>query len=358
MKSNSLFISQIVPDSLVEKLNCSPAANNFCMKISATKHFQKHISIPPLNVTKKFKEEDKDRNILYYTFRFLPHVSMLRYINSIMENIWLYFYILKSEQQNIWYYNIFPGDILSYWLLKIFSRKHIYVLLADFNSSRYPKLLSELILFSLKKAKGVISLSGRCYSVNSNFHCIPGIIMSDQIRFANRPNNIRKKFLLSGTLNRNLGLFMAIDSFKLIPDVELIISGRINESDKLLLKNYDNIKYTGFTDSYVEYCEILNQTDFILSFRDPDAPVNFYNFPSKILEALSLNIPVISTIKYPELEGINYLYVEYDVNSIVRLIKKIVKGEMEILNNSIEVIENKFSEKIWIAKFNELECCN
>jgi glycosyltransferase involved in cell wall biosynthesis len=356
MKSNSLFISQIVPDHLVRKLKCSQAANNFCIKIYATGHFQKQISIPPLNVRKKFKEEDKDRNILYHTYRFFPHVSMLRYINSIIENIWLYCYILKSEQQNIWYYNIFPGNILSYWLLKACSRKHLYVLLADFNPYRYPQLLSKLILLSLKKAKGVISLSRRCNEVNSNFHCIPGIIMSDQIRFTGRPNNIRKKFLLSGTLNKYLGLFLAIDSFKLIPDVELIISGYINASDKLLLKDCDNIKYTGFIDSYTEYCEILNQADFILSFRDPDATVNFYNFPSKILEALSLNIPVISTIKYPELEGVNYLYVEYDVNSIVRLIKKIVKGEIEILNNSIEVIENTFSEKVWTAKFNELEC--
>jgi glycosyltransferase involved in cell wall biosynthesis len=116
-----------------------------------------------------------------------------------------------------------------------------------------------------------------------------------------------------------------------------------------------NIKCSVFIDYYIEYCEILNQTDFILSFRDPDATVNFYNFPSKILEALSLNIPVISTVKYPELEGVNYLYVEYDVNSIVRLIKEIVKGEVEILNNSIEMIENAFSEKVWITKFNKLE---
>jgi glycosyltransferase involved in cell wall biosynthesis len=232
-------------------------------------------------------------------------------------------------------------------------------LLADIDTVRYPKLLSKLlsklILLSLQRAKGVISLSGRCNGVNSNFHCIPGIIMSDQIRFISRPNHIRKRFLLSGTLNRQMGLYMAIDSFKLIPEVELIISGSINASDKLLLKDCDNIKCTGFIDSYIEYCAILNQTDFILSFRDPDTTVNFYNFPSKILEALSLNIPVISTVKYPELEGINYLYVEYDVNSIVRLINKIVKGEIEILNNSIEMIENMFSEKVWIAKFNELE---
>lgn len=89
--------------------------------------------------------------------------------------------------------------------------------------------------------------------------------------------------------------------------------------------------------------------------------VNHYNFPSKILETLAYNKIVISTIEYPELNGVNYLCVPYDKEKLTTYIKNLINTDSKnnttitaCLNNT-EILIKKYSEEAWYDVFRSME---
>lgn len=345
-----IFLGQFLPQDLIAKYGLSQAANNFCFKIVGLDSFSYCLSIPPLNV------EDEIRItadiVDYYTFRMFPHRSVLKLFNLIFENIICYYKILKRREKKVWFYNVYKGNILAYYLLRLFSTKEIYVLLADYNPERMLFVFRKLIINALKSSKGIISLSERCSELNENFISIPGILNEQKLVKEKRPFKRFKRCLLSGTLNKNTGLDLAVEVFKRIPEVNLVLLGKIENNNSIVgIDNNSNIRFLNYLESYDEYLKLLNSVDFILSFRNPDAEVNKYNFPSKILEALSFNIPVISTMSYPELKDIAYFPVKYDVDTIVAFIRSLYgvakDTEIENASDNFTKLRSYYTQRAW-----------
>ena len=309
--------------------------------------------------------ELENTGIEYHLCRVFKHKGIGKTINIILDNIWLYFRILKAPEKNIWFYNVWTGNLLSYLLIYALSFKKVYILLADYNPARYNRWIGKSILWAIRQAKGVVSLSGRCNEVNHNFSCIPGIIPKSKISKQIGSFHRNKCFLLSGTLNKNTGIELALDVFKNIPDATLFLSGMISDDYKIKLEEicqkYKNIIYKGFFEKHSEYLDLLHSVDFTLSLRDPLSIVNHYNFPSKILETLAYNKIVISTIEYPELNGVNYLCVPYDKEKLTTYIKNLINTDSKnnttitaCLNNT-EILIKKYSEEAWYDVFRSME---
>lgn len=358
-----IYISDIVPQDKVKEYNASQASLNFNTHINQLGCFDRHIAIPPINVGREFKSQiDSKSKIEYHTIRIFPHKNIFRYLNSIIENIWLYFQIRKSDANNIWLYNISKLNLLAFWLLSLFSNKNIFVLLADYNPERNRGIIGKLILAGLKRVNGIISLTNRCGDLNKNFLCIPGIIPIHDIKRDPKFQH-NNTFLISGALSPNTGIDIALETFAKVPAARLIITGKgdkvVDEMCKKYASKYQNIEYLGFLEKYSDFKAVLDESDFILSFRNPCKEVNQFNFPSKILESLALNKVVISTQEYSELDGVDYIYVPFDKNNIIELLQKIVSGSMDqkINNctNNHNALINKFTERVWLNAFTRIE---
>jgi len=366
MDNNRIFIGQFLPQKLMIDYSLSQAANNFCYKIIELRVFKNCISIPPLNVKDHLDFYSEGHSIRYYTCRIFPHTGILKYLNLFCENISLYFIVKRKKGDNVWFYNVYKGNVLLFYLLHLFSKKKLYVLLADYNPERASGFFQKLIIVALKKCRGIISLSSRCSELNSNFLSIPGILNENQIRQKPRPFNKTKKILLSGTLNENTGLFLAIDAFQHLPEYTLILSGNIsnevrNQIDPIV-KKYSNIILMDFIEDYNEYLKLLNSVDFVLSLRNEQKSVNKYNFPSKILESLSFNIPVLSTIKYPELNDIKYFVADYSVEDLINAIHKLYNNDsyeqVLVASDNYEKLKTYYTSNAWIQAFDTIEKMN
>lgn len=357
--SKMIFITQVVPKNQVSKLKLSQAANNFCFRIAETCDCH-HISIIPISVSKLLNCKQED-NCTYFQVRKYAHKGITKWLNVLIENILVFKYINKSEEANIWLYNIILPNVILFFLLKYFTKKHVYVLLADYNPARYPWIIRKIILLALRKCDGVISLSGRCKIQGQRILNIPGIYPQSEMCQSIGKFYGNRKFLLSGTINRNTGLNLALDTFKEIKDAELYISGSVEAKELSLIKRYEidysNIHYLGMLPTYSDYLKLLDEVDFILSLRDPNEKVNLYNFPSKIIEALAHNRPVISTINYVELEGFNYFICNYSIDALSELVRKLLvinKEEMKPYLDNYNMLSKRFSESAWREGFNQM----
>lgn len=362
--SNSIYISQNVPNSLVKTYNVSQAANNFCLHINDIGYFSHHIAIPPGNIDGSFKSfNEKATGIEYHICRPFKHKGFGKLVNLLLDNIWLFYRILKAQERNVWFYNVWIGNILSYLLIRFLSRKKSFVLLADYNPQRYNNRTGKLLLWAIRQACGVISLSSRCKEVNTNFKAIAGIIPEKNIKKGIGKFYSNKSFLLSGTLNANTGLYLALNVFKDIPEATLFLSGLLSEECVQTVneytEKYSNIIYKGFFEQYDDYISFIQSVDFTLSLRAPESPVNHYNFPSKILETLAYNKIIISTIEYPELDGINYIVIPYSESEFKKSIKRIIlegrKQYIEKCLNNADVLRDRYTEKAWLDAFIEME---
>lgn len=360
----SIFISQNVPNSDVKKYKVSQAANNFCLHINNLQYFSHHIAVPPANVDGTFvNHTDNELNIEYHLCRKIKHCGIGKKTNTILDNLWIYKRVIKAKEQNVWFYNVWTGNLLAYFLVLLLSTKNVYILLADYNPSRYNNVVGKILLWAISKAKGVISLSARCKEVNKEFCSIPGIIPEKKIRKTMGSCIGKNKFLLSGTLNENTGLFLALDVFKNLPGAKLYLSGILSEDCKKKVEDicskYNNIEYKGFFEKYSDYLDFIQGVDITLSLRNPDSPVNHYNFPSKILETLAYNKVVLSTIEYPELDGVNYLLAPYNKECLKLYIQEIITGrkdsEIEKCLDNTDVLTERYSEKAWIEAFKKME---
>lgn len=362
--NDRIFVFQNVPIEYVAKYKLSQAANNFCDKIVQLNCFSSYLSVPPSSVDHTFKSfYDKKTHIKYHVVRLFTHKRFGKFFNCLLDNLWIYQKILFSKEQKVWWYNVYSGNVVAFILVRFFSLKKNFILIADYNPDRYNFILRKILLNNIHSARGVLSLSARCSDLNQNFISIAGILLGNKIQRVNTSPTVNNRFLLSGTLNKNTGLDLAVKAFKCIPKAELILTGFMGESEKSWIKsvmiNYPNIRYVGFISNYSEYLKLLSSIGVVLSLRNPSVEVNRYNFPSKILETLGYGIPIISTIEYPELSGVNYIHSDYDERDLCKIIEDIISGkmyaEMNKCQNNANILRAKFSEKAWIQAFDKIE---
>lgn len=361
---NSIYISQNIPNYLVKRYNLSQAANNFCLHINELGYFSTHIAIPPGNVDGTFKSfKEEETGIEYKLCRPFKHKGIGKAFNLLCDNLWLYWRVLRAKEKNVWFYNVWTGNLQSYILIRFLSSKKCFILLADYNPARYSGKVGKLILNAIKSANGVISLSARCAEVNKNFIGIPGIIPERKINRNKGVFQNNKTFLLSGTLNANTGLNLALEVFKDIPEATLYLSGSLSAENQELVNSYTskyhNIVYKGFFEHIEDYISFLQSVDYTLSLRDPASPVNHYNFPSKILETLAFNKVVISTIEYKELDGVNYIVLPYELKEFKKGVNNLLhENNSSLIDkciNNTDILLEKYSEKSWIEAFTKME---
>ena len=121
--------------------------------------------------------------------------------------------------------------------------------------------------------------------------------------------------------------------------------------------NHTNIIYHGVL-PYDEYIELLHSVPFLLSTRNPHAPENQCNFPSKIIEALLHNRIIISTIHYEQLDGIKYFEVPADIEGFtdsINVICRRTEEELIAYANQSNLVKERFSTKVWETTMRKIE---
>ncbi|MDD3320479.1 MAG: glycosyl transferase family 1 [Paludibacter sp.] len=352
-----VFICQVVPKNLTSKFVVSQAANNFCFNLIDNNCFDEVKSLVPTNIISKIISDENDSSIEYIQCRYFKrHKGVLKLINSILESFNLA-YSTKSAK-NIWVYNITPHNLLSCLLIKFLFHKNIFLLLADYTPSGNTFSVQGFIKYFIEhKVSGIISLSSRNEFNHKNMTSLAGIVPENMI-FDTKPlQPINNDFLLSGRLEESTGLSLAINAFSKIKNVNLYITGRLNDEIIGEIEKYPNIKYLGLL-NYVDYLSLLHKIPFSLNLRNPSFEKNLNNFPSKVLEAFSYSKIVISTIKYPELNGFKYFHCLYSEESLIETINDILISdyiELAKYANHSEQLKITFSEDCWKSTINEIE---
>ena len=320
MKSSEnmrIFVCQVIPQRLLSQFGCSQAGNNFCLNLIGGIHFDRVISLIPCQVKPDIRRECEGEPYETIQCRWLKQNALFRSFNMLIENLRCIEKCRKAT--DIWFYNVTPHNILAVAALRFLWRRRVYVLFADLSVkwAQYRQCA-----WMVRHASGVLSLSSRVDFQHPNMVALPGIVTTPQ-RHSPLPAEGNRTFMFSGSFAGYTGLKMALEVFAELPEFTLYVSGN---GDPSLVEEYaaryPNIHYLGFL-PFEEYLRILDKITVGISFRDPTYEENCNNFPSKILDYLNRHKAVISTMHYPELDGIKYFESAYDKEAIKNRIREI-----------------------------------
>ena len=326
------------------------AACNFSHNLIEGNGFDRVYSILPTFVSGDIENFD---GLIYSKWR--KH-SFLKRFAWIPESFKAFQQIPRNS--TIWYYNCTILNALLIVLLKIFkpSVKQQMIVL-DYTPSS--SLDSKVYLWLTNKMDGIIKLADNPLFKVDNSACLPGVVPHETVNYPT-VNDVKKEFLISGALNDNIAMLpMLLEAFSKMPDMILHITGRA--PDENMVRQYSfkhkNIIYHDMV-AYDEYLDILHSTPFLLSTRNPEMPENQCNFPSKIIEGLLHNRIIVSTIHYPQLDGINYYEVGSDRDAFMENLRSIFdKGISEILRyaNQSGKVKASFSTDVWMKRMKAIE---
>lgn len=348
------FLIHSVRKDEIERYKTSIAGGYFSFNLIEAGLFDKVFSILPLNVI-NYKGERLGTDFDIVCFRRGCRNKLSIIISVIKENWYVFKQINKSS--SVWLYNINSINLFLYSFLRLFKRNvKIFVILADFTPSRFNNFVFKPYI---NKADGIIYLSQTNHFTNKNATVIPGIAPDINFDIISKPVN--RNFLLAGNLMREAisMLPMVLNVFSASNSLFLNISGRYENRGIIdgYMKKYDNICYHGVLPRDV-FLLLMKKSTFVLNTRDPKSPENINNFPSKVLEALLYNRIVISTIHYPQLDGIKYFEVPAEEEAFMESLERIAsltdEKLLEFANQSDKVRE-RFSGKVWRNSMQSLE---
>lgn len=345
-----IFITHIVPRNKIIKYNISTASCNFCYNLIEGGIFDKTYSIMPSFVRGYMEPFD---GLVYSSYR----RGLFYRISPIIENLKLISKIPRDA--SIWYYNCTILNVTLILLLKILKPKvKQQIIILDYTPSK--KLFDKFLLWVSNHVNGTICLANSPLFTCPNSVCMPGVVPLDAKEWP-KITSVKKSFLISGALGYNISMLpMLLEAFSRLPEMELHITGKA--SDLKLVSDYttrcNNIIYHGMV-SYDEYLRILHDTPFLLSTRNPDAPENQCNFPSKIIEALLHNRIVVSTLHYPQLSGIEYVEVPAQIDGFVSALRDIAgmsQDKLLIYANQSVKVGQRFNTGVWKSNMENIEC--
>ena len=337
-----IFVSHIVPRDRIINYNISVAACNFSYNLIEGVLFDYTYSILPSFVS---GHVDHFEGLVYSRLR---HYGPLRKIAPLFENFTLFQKISKND--SVWYYNCTILNAFLIVLLHLFkpSVKQNIILL-DYTPC--DKLMDRFFLWLSNHMHGMIKLADSPLFTVKNSVCLPGVVPDDGKEYP-KVQNMKKEFLISGALGDNISMLsMLLDAFSQMPELTLHITGKAPDVKKVkeYISKYKNIIYHGMVE-YEEYLRILHSTPFLLSTRDPHYPENQCNFPSKVIEALLHNRIIVSTIHYPQLDGIKYFEVGADLEDFIKGIQTISnRADEELMRyaNQSRIVKKRFNCSVW-----------
>ena len=352
-KGKRIFVCQVIPQAQLEKYGGSQAGNNFCLKLIRGGLFDRVVSIIPCQIKPDIRRECRGEPYETIQCRWLKQNALFRPLNMLFENLRCIWKCRK--ERNIWFYNVTPHNFLSVFVLRCLLRRRVYVLFADL-SVRWA--IYRQCAWMVRHSSGVLSLSSRVDFEHPNLRAIPGIVTPLPQRTA-PPAGGSRTFMFSGSFAGYTGLKMALEVFAELPEVTLFVSG--NGGDSSVVEEYakrcPNIRYLGFL-PFDEYLKILDQVAVGVSFRDPGYAENCNNFPSKILDYLNRGKAVISTLHYPELDGIKYFEAAYDKEAIKDMVRRIVampEAEFTTYRGQDAAVLARFGYDQWKNMIAEIE---
>lgn len=359
MKRKRIFWTCVLPEDLIGRYGLSFAACNFSFNLMSGRAFDKVFSSMPLYVRGKMDDKafaDERFELIYDKWRVSG--GLLQKLATVKEQISIFRKVPKNAA--IWFYNLNTLNAILFILLKIFKPSvQLNVIVLDFTPNNHCLSLNGIYLKLINAAHGRICLANSPLFKKINSLTLPGVVASNQNAL---PKLLRpgKSFLLSGVLSEEISMLtMILDAFSKLPDYELHITG-VKGDEKTLKKyndKFENIHWHGQL-PFSEYIDLLHSVTFQLSTRNPDYPENQCNFPSKIIEALLHNRIVISTILYPQLDGVKYFHVGADSEKFVKNINAIAAispDELLGYGNQGELIKALFNADVWEKSMNRIE---
>lgn len=352
------FLTHISPIDKILEYGVSSATCNFSYNLISGSGFDKIFSILPTFVLgKKDFSEYIDVEYIYSSWRWGN--KLCQKLAPIIENIILFKNIEKES--SLWLYNLTLLNIWLVLLLRWFKPSvQVNVIVLDFTPG---EKYSIFFLRQINKCHGRILLANSPLFKKENSAILPGVTPIDYKREYPQVTEITKEFLLSGVLSENIAMLsMVLPAFSKMPDCTLHITGMADDDTiiKEYAPKYPNIIYHGKV-RFEEYLELMGNTPFLLSTRNPAFPENQCNFPSKIIEALLHNRIVVSTLHYPQLNGISYFEVSHYVDDFVKDIKIITSLPEDLLityANQSDVVAKRFSTEVWNETMKRIEELN
>lgn len=137
-----------------------------------------------------------------------------------------------------------------------------------------------------------------------------GMFNTDGLEIQTWPSLNRPVIAHAGTLDRQLGISLLLESFARVQDPSaelwLIGSGDMNQEIERQATRDLRIHFFGFQPRPRVY-QLLCQARLLINLRDPTEDFTRYSFPSKLFEFLATGVPVAST----RLRGIPDAYFRY-----------------------------------------------
>lgn len=358
---NRIFVCPILPENVVKKYGASFAANNFCTNLlSEQDSFDEVLVTLPVRKTKREDLVYADKRIVPAHCKWFRKSKYLSRLAFLPEAFMMFRQIRRGDV--VWYYNL-PYTLAPLFLLLRLLKPSVQqnIIILDYTPgiNGVRGMLYGMLLRLMNMAHGTICLSPNKLFTCRNTQCLPGV--APQGGSNPRLEKYDATFLVSGVLEENISLLesLLIPAFKHIPQCKLVITGQLKEEDRVRksLAGYANIEYKGQV-SLGEYFEILHSITFLLSTRNPEAPENQCNFPSKIIEALLHNRIVVSTLPYRQLEGIKYFQCSTDVETFQRQVLNWVsrdENELREYANQEALVKKKFCTRVWVETMNQIE---
>lgn len=347
-----IFFTHILPEGLIRKHGLSFAACNFSFNLMSGGGFDKVYSTMGTYIGGQMDTEEylDDRFDLVYNQGLRSMGKIGRMLANLSEQWTIFRKIPKVS--SIWLYNISTLNVFLYILLRLFKRSVLVnVIELDFTPPTKAFSKPRLFLRMLNNAHGVIKLADSPLFTNGNSVCLAGVTPKED---CTAPMIVEPKmdFLLSGELQPEISSIpIILDAFVQVPECNLHITGQWCDMELMngYTSKYPNIKYHGVL-SFDEYLDMLHSVTFQLSLRNPDWGDNSCNFPSKVIEALLHNRIVISTIRYNQIDGIEYFESFRSVDSFVEILKKLQKLDSSVLMkyaNQGQNVADRFSTAVW-----------
>lgn len=353
-----IFITHILPESLIAKHMLSFAACNFSRNLISGGGFDVIYSTMPAYVRGKLDFETTDDPGVKYVYSNIRNKgSFLSKIAPLVEQ-WTLFRKIPPKS-SIWLYNISMLNAFLYILLRIFKRSvQLNVIVLDFTPPLKTLSKSGIFLWFINKSHGIIKLANSELFTNRNSCCLAGVTPKENESPIISERN--HTFLLSGVLQPDISSIpMILDAFVKCPEYKLYITGVFSDIELMsrYTEKYSNIEYLGVL-KYSEYQNLLHSVSFQLSLRNPMWADNTCNFPSKIIEALLHNRGVVSTMNYEQIEGIKYIKTERSVDGFIKTLNDIANMDdiewFQYVNQGNKV-SDMFSVEIWNKEMELIE---